>query len=77
MEKNNNKKNKVKSRINKIPATVKNNYGDGLLAVSIDIADYELDKNEILIINYKLCNFISNEQWDSIINEENKKIIPN
>ena len=68
------KKLKVKSRINKIPATVVNNYGGGLLVVSIDISDYEFEKNEQLFVNYNLCNLISEEQWNIIIkNSKDKK----
>ena len=61
------KKFKVKSRLNKIPATVVNNYGGGLLVVSIDISDYEFEKDEVLFVNYNLCDLISDEQWDIII----------
>lgn len=63
---------KVKSRINKIPATVINNYGGGLLVVSIDISDYEFEQNEVLFINYNLCNIISDEQWNAIIKDSKK-----
>ena len=58
---------KVKSRVNKIPATVVNNYGGGLLVLSIDISDYEFEKNEVLFANYNLCDLISDEQWNIII----------
>ena len=61
------KKLKDKSRLNKIPATVVNNYGGGLLVVSIDISDYEFEANEVLFINYNLCDLISDEQWNVII----------
>ena len=60
---------KVKSRINKIPATIVNNYGGGLFVVSIDISNYEFDQNEVLFINYNLCNIISDEQWNTIIKD--------
>ena len=63
---------KVKSRINKIPATVVNNYGGGLLVVSIDISDYEFEQNEVLFINYNLCNIISDDQWNAIIKDSKK-----
>ena len=35
-----------KDRIFIIPATILDNYGGGLLAVSIDVSTYEFDKNE-------------------------------
>ena len=57
----------VKSRVNKIPTTVVNNYGGGLLVVSIDISDYEFEKDEVLFVNYNLSDLISDEQWDIII----------
>ena len=56
-----------------------NNYGGGLLVVSIDISDYEFEKDEVLFVNYNLCDLISDEQWDIIIknskgNKHKKKI---
>lgn len=65
------KKYKNKLRIKKIPATVINNYSNGLFAVSIDIGNYELAKNEQLIIDYKLCSLISDEQWNILMVENN------
>lgn len=51
------------------------NYGDdGILAVSIDTSDYKFNKNEIFIIDYKLCNLISNEQWNSIMEDKKTEI---
>ena len=43
------------------------NYGGGLLAISIDASNYEFDKGEDFIIDYKLCSLISDEQWSIII----------
>ena len=52
--------------INKIPATVSANYSGGLMAINIDIGNYELENKQVLD-NYKLCNLISQEQWVKII----------
>ena len=41
-----------KNRIFKIPVTILENYGGGLLAIKIDKPNYELNKDEELIINY-------------------------
>ena len=59
--------------INKIPATVLANYSGGLLAVNIDIGNYELENNEQVLVNYKLCNLISQEQWDILIKADSYK----
>ena len=67
------KKNKNKLLINKIPATVLANYSGGLLAVNIDIGNYELEKNEQVLVNYKLCNLISQEQWEILMKENSYK----
>lgn len=64
---------KVKSRFNKIPATVVNNYGGRLFFVSIDIPDYEFEQYEILFINYNLCNLISDGKWNAIIKNSKKR----
>ena len=56
-----------KEKIFKLPATVLENYGGGLLAISIDASNYEFDKGEDFIIDYKLCSLISDEQWSIII----------
>ena len=58
-----------KNRIFKIPGTILENYGGGLLAIKIDKPNYELNKDEELIINYKLCDLISDDEWTKIMNE--------
>ena len=60
-----------KNRIFKIPGTILENYGDGLLAIKIDKPNYELNKDEELIIDYKLCDLISDDEWTKIMNEPN------
>ena len=60
------KKYNNKILINKIPATVSVNYSGGLMAINIDIGNYELENKQVLD-NYKLCNLISQEQWVKII----------
>lgn len=64
---------KKKDRLYKIPATVLGNYSGGLLAISIDVDTYEFDKNEQLLIDYKLCNLINDDECHSIINSYNEK----
>ena len=59
----------IKNRIFKIPGDVLENYGGGLLAIKIDKPNYELDKDEQLIIDYKLCDLISEDEWNTIMNE--------
>ena len=67
---------KNKEKIFKIPATVLSNYGGGLLAISIDISNYELEKGEECIIDSKLCSLISQDLWNTIIKEnEDKNIV--
>ena len=61
------KKYNNKILINKIPETVLANYSGGLLAVNIDIGNYELENNEQVLVNYKLCHLISQEQWDILM----------
>ena len=58
-----------KNRIFKIPGTILENYGGGLLAIKIDKPNYELNKDEELIIDYKLCDLISDDEWTKIMNE--------
>ena len=58
-----------KNRIFKIPGTIIENYGGGLLAIKIDKPNYELNKDEELIIDYKLCDLISDDEWTKIMNE--------
>ena len=70
-----------KNRIFKIPGTILENYGGGLLAIKIDKPNYELNKDEELIIDYKLCDLISDDEWTKIMNEpddnkdQKKKVI--
>lgn len=56
------KKYKNKFRINKIPTTVITNYKN--------IGNYILNKNEQFIIDYKLWNLISEEQWNILMEEK-------
>ena len=58
-----------KNRIFKIPATILENYGGGILAINIDISTYEFEKNEQYIIEYNLCDLITDEEWDKIMKE--------
>ena len=58
-----------KNRIFKIPGTILENYGGGLLAIKIDKPNYELNKDEELIIDYKLCDLISDDEWTKIMKE--------
>ena len=58
-----------KNRIFKIPGNILENYGGGLLAIKIDKPNYELNKDEELIIDYKLCDLISDDEWTKIMNE--------
>ena len=37
--------------MNEIPETISKNYGNGVFAVYIDLNNYELEKNEELIVN--------------------------
>ena len=55
--------------INKILATVLANYSGGLLVGNIDIDNFEIEKNEQVLMNYKLCNLISQEQWEILMKE--------
>ena len=48
------------------------NYRGGLLAINIDVANYELYKIEQLIIDYKLCEVINEQQWKNLMKESEK-----
>jgi len=50
------------------------NYGGGILEISIDIANYELEKNEQLLIDNKLWKIITGEQWNKIMKESEEKV---
>ena len=43
------------------------------MAVNIDIGNYELENNEQVLVNYKLCNLISQEQWDILMKADSNK----
>ena len=58
-----------KNRLFKLAATVLENYGGGLLAIRLDESNYELYKNEELIIESKLCSLISDEEWNKILKD--------
>ena len=58
-----------KKRLFKIADTVLEIYGGGLLTIRLDKSNYELDKNEELIIDRKLCNLISDEEWNNILKD--------
>ena len=58
-----------KKRLFKIADTVLEIYGGGLLTIRLDESNYELDKNEELIIDRKLCNLISDEEWNNILKD--------
>ena len=48
------------------------NYGGGLLAINIDVVNYELYKNKQLINDYKLCEVIKEQQWKNLMQESEK-----
>ena len=58
-----------KKRLFKIADTVLEIYEGDLLTIRIDESNYELDKNEELIIDRKLCNLISDEEWNNILKD--------
>ena len=62
-----------KEKIFKIPGTILANYSGGLLAISIDIATYEFEKNEECIIEAKLCTLLTQTQWEKILRENEPK----
>lgn len=59
----------TKNRILKIPATILEKYGGGILAINIDISTYEFQKNEQYIIDYDLCDLIKDGDWEKIMQE--------
>ena len=58
---------KPKTNIFKLPCTILSNYGGDLLAISIDVDNYEFNKNEENLIESKLCTLIDKEKYDKII----------
>ena len=58
---------KPKDKIFKLSCTILNNYGGGLLVISIDVDNYEFNKGEEYLVNSKLCTLIYKEKYDKII----------
>ena len=65
---------KAKDKLFKIPATIIAHYGGGLLAVKIDLSNYELEKGQECIIDYNLCSLIDETQWNKILTESEKDV---
>ena len=60
---------KPKSKLFKLPGTILSNYGGGLLAISIDVDNYEFNIGEEYLIESKLCTIIDKEKYDKLISE--------